>query len=404
MYEFVLTAMVAHSFFVVAILATDKGVSAHKIASRLLAAFFAINLVLLLTELSAAAQWRLHTPELGIISIALAYFLAPLFYLYTRALAEAEQFDWKATAKKNGWVVAYAWLPIMPWLMLGRARTQLLSNGAEVQLTFFDLIAVAGIFVSVTGFVIVSCVFLLKAWRVLITHLNSVKAVFSNIENRTLAWLRASLLLLAFAWSVSAIDALSGLVIDDGLIPPVLSAICEAMWVYSLSFMALRFGKAQELEMTHAALRESATQTRPPESVLQTEEILPARSKYERTTMDEEQAQRIADKLDKAMDEEKLYRNPALTLSDLVVQLRVNSHRISYVLNVHIGASFFDYVNKWRVREACERLTDTDESVLMIAEEVGFNSRSTFNAAFKKETGKTPSGYRSAKKVTYTNN
>ncbi|PXX27028.1 helix-turn-helix domain-containing protein, partial [Thalassospira sp. 11-3] len=74
----------------------------------------------------------------------------------------------------------------------------------------------------------------------------------------------------------------------------------------------------------------------------------------------------------------------------------VTPNQLSYVLNQHLGKSFFDFVNEVRTNEASRLLIEEpDRTILDIAISVGFNSKSTFNLAFKKITGKTPSVYRS---------
>lgn len=77
-------------------------------------------------------------------------------------------------------------------------------------------------------------------------------------------------------------------------------------------------------------------------------------------------------------------------LSDTI---RVSQNYISQTLNDRLGRNFFDYVNAWRIAEACQRLGQ-GARVLDVAHETGFNSRSTFNAAFRKHTGTTPSAWR----------
>ncbi|MBL4544564.1 MAG: helix-turn-helix transcriptional regulator [Oceanicaulis sp.] len=66
---------------------------------------------------------------------------------------------------------------------------------------------------------------------------------------------------------------------------------------------------------------------------------------------------------------------------------------MSQTLNGHLGTTFFDYVARWRVQAAQPLLLAQEASVLTIALEVGFNSRSTFYKAFKRETGLTPKDY-----------
>lgn len=251
-----------------------------------------------------------------------------------------------------------------------------------------EFLAVSAIFGAAIGFVIVSFFYLYRAWRVLIHHLTSVKAFFSNIENRTLAWLRRFLVILAIAWLASAVEMVGELVFSKTVLPPLASAIIEAGWVFGLSFLALRERLHGEQDTPSAEVRKSVG----------SDEGNPASrsDKYARSSLSPEQAARITRKLDAAMGEAGLHRDPSLTLRDLADHTGVNSHRISHTLNVHMGVSFFDYVNGWRVKDACERLTTADAVILAIAEDVGFNSRSTFNTAFKKEMGQTPSAYRKA--------
>ncbi|MCH2168635.1 MAG: helix-turn-helix transcriptional regulator [Oceanicola sp.] len=67
---------------------------------------------------------------------------------------------------------------------------------------------------------------------------------------------------------------------------------------------------------------------------------------------------------------------------------------MSQTLNQEIGASFFDYVARWRIEASKPLIMAGQESVLAVALDVGFNSRSTFYKAFNRETGMTPKSYR----------
>ncbi len=104
---------------------------------------------------------------------------------------------------------------------------------------------------------------------------------------------------------------------------------------------------------------------------------------------------RIEAKLEKVLDAERLYRDPNLTLRQLSDAVGVTEHRISEVLNHHIEANFYDFINGRRIEEAKLTLQqDRERTVLDIALEVGFNSKSTFYTAFKKVTGQSPAAFR----------
>lgn len=90
----------------------------------------------------------------------------------------------------------------------------------------------------------------------------------------------------------------------------------------------------------------------------------------------------------------KLYLDPNLSLHKLSRHVGAPPNLVSQTLNEKIGSNFFDYVAHWRIEASRPLILACDASVLAIALDVGFNSRSTFYKAFKRETGATPKGYR----------
>lgn len=106
------------------------------------------------------------------------------------------------------------------------------------------------------------------------------------------------------------------------------------------------------------------------------------------------EAEVLIQKLESVMNEKALHKNPNLSLQDLAKEIQVSSHQLSQLLNTNLGKNFTSFVNEFRIREACEIITSNDKLTLeSIGYDVGFNSKSTFFAAFKKHTGKTPSNY-----------
>ena len=114
-----------------------------------------------------------------------------------------------------------------------------------------------------------------------------------------------------------------------------------------------------------------------------------------RPLLPSEESTRIASLLSKAMEGDRLYRDPLLSLPRLAERLSLSPHLLSRYLNDHLGKGFNDYLNGYRFQEACERLRkNRDETVLEILLECGFNSKSVFNTGFKKRYGVTPSLWR----------
>lgn len=100
--------------------------------------------------------------------------------------------------------------------------------------------------------------------------------------------------------------------------------------------------------------------------------------------------------LDAVMLEKSLYRIPTLALQDISRELELSKEQISTIINQGFGMNFNDYVNAFRIQETKQRFDKGDAAnftILGIALESGFNSKTTFNRAFKKSTGYTPIQY-----------
>ncbi|MFY0630631.1 MAG: helix-turn-helix domain-containing protein [Flavobacteriaceae bacterium] len=96
------------------------------------------------------------------------------------------------------------------------------------------------------------------------------------------------------------------------------------------------------------------------------------------------------------MKEEKLYTDVELTLQNLSERLGISSSYLSRIINEKEQKNFFEFVNGYRIYEVKEKLIDEEYhhySILGIAFESGFKSKTTFNTVFKKFTGQTPSSY-----------
>lgn len=104
-------------------------------------------------------------------------------------------------------------------------------------------------------------------------------------------------------------------------------------------------------------------------------------------------------RLDAHMRARQPHLDGELTLHELARQLELSAHHLSQVLNISAGVGFYDYLGALRVREARRLLADpacTGRSILDIALAAGFNAKASFNAAFKRHTGMTPTQFRRA--------
>lgn len=126
------------------------------------------------------------------------------------------------------------------------------------------------------------------------------------------------------------------------------------------------------------------------------------RKSYQKSSLKPPQARQYLDQLLDKMEKERIYLQDDLKLNHLAAELDISTHHLSQVLNEHLGKSFSDFVNTYRIKHAQTLLVDPAfqrHTILSIAFDSGFSNKASFNAAFKKYTGQTPSAFRKAHQV-----
>ena len=121
--------------------------------------------------------------------------------------------------------------------------------------------------------------------------------------------------------------------------------------------------------------------------------------KYVATKMEGTELQQCCNKVQNFMESNRPYLDSELTLPKLAEDLNVTTHHLSQVINEVHGKNFFNFINKYRVDEVKRKIQDPkyqNYTLLGIAFESGFNSKSAFNRVFKNITGTTPSTYRNS--------
>jgi len=120
-------------------------------------------------------------------------------------------------------------------------------------------------------------------------------------------------------------------------------------------------------------------------------------SKYLGSNLTPSQIEEYKKQLLALLRTEKPFLNPQVSLTDLSEKLSVSSKHLSQVINQSFNKSFFDFINTFRIQEVKQILKESKDDKLTVLEamyQAGFNSKSSFNTAFKKETGQTPTQFR----------
>lgn len=133
------------------------------------------------------------------------------------------------------------------------------------------------------------------------------------------------------------------------------------------------------------------------ENLVTGEDTARVQARYSGSRLTDSEAKKYAEKLEEYMESTKPYLNPDLSLPQLSAELNISGHYLSQVINEQFNQNFFDFVNRYRVEAFKEKVKNpefSNYSLLGIAFECGFNSKSAFNRIFKQSTGLTPSQYR----------
>lgn len=214
-------------------------------------------------------------------------------------------------------------------------------------------------------YLVISLIFIGRTFR-------SLGISFFARKQPPISWLR-NFIILMFVLLASAGIASSFIVVDMGMY--IVGSIISLI-IYATSFNVIR---ASDF------FQESASDPFHP------------RKKYEKSTLREEEMDHILAGLKKCMEENKDYKNHLLSLTYIAKKLNTSVHNISQVVNVKLDQTFYEMIAIYRVNEAKSILLDTANLNLTIediADEVGYNSKSSFNRSFKKIEGLTPSEFR----------
>jgi AraC-like DNA-binding protein len=211
----------------------------------------------------------------------------------------------------------------------------------------------------------------------LAAYSRSLKRQTSPADKSVLFQVRFLLATLTAVWVIGALKFLITALYPaydtetvDLLVPAILS-----VFVYAMGYIGLRR----------------------PEALTGMDDLPPAPPRYEKSTLTLERSDTYLQRLLDLMNKEKPYLDGDITLQKLAKALSISPHHLSQTINEQLNQNFFDFINTYRIEEAKRMLLDPAKkhySILAVSEEVGFNSKSAFNTAFKKHVNMTPSEFR----------
>lgn len=344
-----------------------------------------LGVLLGLTALNFAFEWLMANPSTPAkalwltLVMGIALLLGPCLWLQARSIDEPTPPRLREFPRAHVAVIVTGLLLLLPLLSRTHMGTDFapvahVPDRARSLWVHGTMLAAICLFALQAGWYLRGSVAILRR------HARIAKSLVSDLDDRELNALRLMILVIGAHWIVGIGRALHCLLLgkDAGMI--VLFSISEVMITLVAMVQLMRSSvpvQGDDRKLANELAAESAE------------------SKYARSALDAPARARIVRKLDEAWSTHRLHRDSQLTLRLLCERLRENPHYVSQVINQDLGTNFYDLVNRQRIRDAMEALLrEPDRPVLGIAHEVGFNSKSTFNAAFRQHAETTPTQFR----------
>lgn len=273
-------------------------------------------------------------------------------------------------------LISICWLPFL--LLHPQEKIRVFDNGLPA-FSYLAIFTNITIIISGVSYITASAILLYKFKR-------QLKEEFSNTEKISLNWLRYLIGGMGIIWLFVVFYQ-----------TPQTIYLSASLFICFIGFFGVR-QKAIFKSPGPSIGMETEKEEPVPIAVSQpiVVEVPAARIKYKGSSLTEVDALKIQEQLNELMDQERLYTNPELTLGEVARLLQVHDAILSQVINSKFDQSFYDYINFLRV-EAFKKVVAAPGSksytLLSIAFECGFNSKSSFNRNFRKFTGQQPSAY-----------
>ncbi len=364
----------------------------NRLANRYLAVLLAIVGLMPIHRFMWGTGYIQHLPYFTDTMMLLGTLIPPTLYLYVRTMTQVEtRPNWK-------WII---WPVLVIWCFQIPAHLAPLDvKVALVDNTYINRDLSLFLVVSFRIYVVLlQClffIFIALAFRKLFQHTRNIRHFFSYRENIELAWAR-NLLLVCLCFLIATLILYILLpFFGSGDESQTEARIAFMFKVTDVFFAIVLFysgvmGLLQTRIYQPSVIKEQEFET----ILVDTGSAGVDKEKYQKSALAPEKAQEIMTSLLDVMDKERPYLESDLSLARLADLTGVSTNHLSQVINDQLQMSFFDFVNGYRVRFAQDLMaTESRKTILDIATEAAFNSKSAFYSAFKKNTGLTPMQYR----------
>lgn len=328
-------------------------------ANRFLAILLLIIVLQMLGLIVFEIEKFLAFPGMNVFFSTITLLLGPLHFLYAKFLIQTE-----LRFKRKHWFYFAGFLGMnilfLPIYVSGNLNILIIE--------YRTLMIVQNVFIGLHGisFMILTLIILQQTSK-------KIKDSYSSIDEINLNWLKRITISVLICLIIVFIHSITVQILHVNMFNPLLMiAIMLTGLIYIAGFLGLK----------------------QPEIFLLP--IIKKNMKYKTSGLNSEIAESIKQRLLKILEDEKPFLESDLNITKLSDNLSISPSYLSQVINEKLGRNFYDLINFYRIEEAKRRLIDPvykNLTVLSIAYDVGFNSKSTFNTSFKKYMNLTPSQY-----------
>ena len=376
------------TFFLSVLLAGKKGKSE---ADKILTAWLIItgfHLTMFYLYLSGN---YIKFPWLLGLHLPLPLVHGPFLFLYTTALTQVRRIKAVGLLHFAPVLVTYG-LMFQFFQLPADQKVLVYQHGGSGYKLLMDLVFIAIIASGV--------VYVILSFLKLRQHKVNIERQFSNTAKINLNWLRYLIYGTSAIWIVILVG-LNDIYIFGTVV----------LYVFFIGYFGIRqvgifSNKPLVIEPVKSLLEKNVNAepeiTNHPQTVGHVSNESDTKRKYQKSSLTADEARRIYKQLHQLMFKDKLFKDPELNLGQLAENLNVHSNVLSQVINSFENKSFYDYINGLRIEEFKTLVADPvnrQYTLLSLAYECGFNSKTAFNRNFKKVTALSPSEYLSQIKV-----
>ncbi len=304
------------------------------------------------------------------IFFSLPFIYVPILFLYVKELTADEKFE------------RYDLLHFLPLVIcLCFIAAIYLGNNIELKIFLLGIEKGSLLFAYILNNIkpVYAVVYVFAMLLYIRRYNKKLKNSFSNLDKINLNWLKNLSIALITITAIVVTQNVSEFIFNEKSALELYLFASIVILIYMIGYFGLKQPEifSQTVE----------------ENISKTENIV----KYQKSGLDDKTAEKYLKNLLNYMEKEKPYLNGDLTLQELAGRCGVSVHHLSEIINSKLNQSYYDFVNRYRVEEFKIKLNDPANdkfTILSIAFDCGFNSKSSFNTLFKKFTGTTPSNYR----------